>query len=646
MRRETTASGSSGRCSWSPTPSSRSSACTVNAKFSPAGNRVERTTSTALRRPSEPGGDGWAERPDAGAAIGRPARSRRERDPGSRGRSSCRPRASSRGPARTPAGRTTRSNQRVAEKRRSRDGRDPAASRDAPAPRRPSSPAQRPPRGDRTRPTRPCPARRGAAGKVAAQVGGPEDQRDLQASGTPERGARVGGPGARSSSAACAHPAIVQARRSPSAGDAPAVAKMLFRLPRRGRQSTTPSQTNPRSSKRRRCRTRAGRGSATSTSQTAVVSRSKRSTFIVTDEPDGQNQAITREEGERWAEAQDEYIAEQDMVVIDGYIGNNPEFRTPGAPLRRGGEREHRRHAAAALLRAGRGRRARAGADRDLHAEPEGRGLPGRPPDRRRPRAGRDARLQLRLLRRVEEGRAADVEQARLRPRRAPAARRLQDHPDPPRQARRPDRRPLRHGQDDDHLHAPERLAAGPGRLRRLDAGRPRLRDRERLLRQDLRAQPRGRADDLRRGHAARLVPRERLAARRRGRLLRHELHLQRPRHVPVPRDRSRLGRRDRGGALPPDPEQEREHRPRRREARRAAGSGLLHARRDHRHERRRRRRGRQVPARARDEPVLPDAARPPGQPLPRAARRAPARGLPAEHRPSRGRPRGATSAR
>src|SRR5919197_526156 len=63
--------------------------------------------------------------------------------------------------------------------------------------------------------------------------------------------------------------------------------------------------------------------------QTEVVNRSKRSTFIVTDEPDGQNQAITREEGHKWAEAQDAYIAEQDMVVIDGYIGNDPEFRTP-----------------------------------------------------------------------------------------------------------------------------------------------------------------------------------------------------------------------------------------------------------------------------------------------------------------------------
>jgi phosphoenolpyruvate carboxykinase (ATP) len=63
--------------------------------------------------------------------------------------------------------------------------------------------------------------------------------------------------------------------------------------------------------------------------QTEVVSRSKRSTYIVTDEPDGQNQSMTREEGRKWAEAQDAYIAEQEMVVVDGYIGNDPEFRTP-----------------------------------------------------------------------------------------------------------------------------------------------------------------------------------------------------------------------------------------------------------------------------------------------------------------------------
>jgi phosphoenolpyruvate carboxykinase (ATP) len=63
--------------------------------------------------------------------------------------------------------------------------------------------------------------------------------------------------------------------------------------------------------------------------QTKVVSRSKASTYIVTDEPDGQNQAMPREEGERWAERQDEYIAGQEMVQVDGFIGNDPEFRVP-----------------------------------------------------------------------------------------------------------------------------------------------------------------------------------------------------------------------------------------------------------------------------------------------------------------------------
>ena len=97
---------------------------------------------------------------------------------------------------------------------------------------------------------------------------------------------------------------------------------------------------------------------------------------------------------------------------------------------------------------------------------------------------------------------------------------------------------PLGHRQDDDDVHEAERLAPGAGRLRRVDAGRPRVRDRERLLREDVRAQSGGRADDLRRGHAAGLVPGERLAERRRGRLLRRELHAERARDVPVRRDR------------------------------------------------------------------------------------------------------------
>lgn len=64
--------------------------------------------------------------------------------------------------------------------------------------------------------------------------------------------------------------------------------------------------------------------------QTEVLSRSKASTFLVLDDPDSSShQAISREEGERIAKLQDEYIAGREMVVIDGYIGNDPDFRTP-----------------------------------------------------------------------------------------------------------------------------------------------------------------------------------------------------------------------------------------------------------------------------------------------------------------------------
>jgi phosphoenolpyruvate carboxykinase (ATP) len=63
--------------------------------------------------------------------------------------------------------------------------------------------------------------------------------------------------------------------------------------------------------------------------QTKVLARSKRSTFLVTDEPDGQNQSIPTDEAAGLAEHQDAYIAAQEMVTIDGYIGNDPGFRTP-----------------------------------------------------------------------------------------------------------------------------------------------------------------------------------------------------------------------------------------------------------------------------------------------------------------------------
>jgi phosphoenolpyruvate carboxykinase (ATP) len=101
---------------------------------------------------------------------------------------------------------------------------------------------------------------------------------------------------------------------------------MLFRLPRAARVIDNPSADELKELAARMPNARPTRYGNLNI-QTRVVARSKRSTFVVTDEPDGQNQSIPRDEGERWAEAQDEYIAGREMVQVDGYIGNDPEFR-------------------------------------------------------------------------------------------------------------------------------------------------------------------------------------------------------------------------------------------------------------------------------------------------------------------------------
>ena len=63
--------------------------------------------------------------------------------------------------------------------------------------------------------------------------------------------------------------------------------------------------------------------------QTRVVSRSKGSTYVVTDDPTITNdQTISRAEGARMAAIQDAYIADREMVVVDGFIGNDPEYRS------------------------------------------------------------------------------------------------------------------------------------------------------------------------------------------------------------------------------------------------------------------------------------------------------------------------------
>lgn len=64
--------------------------------------------------------------------------------------------------------------------------------------------------------------------------------------------------------------------------------------------------------------------------QTRVVARSKSSTFVVADDPSPYaDPTITRAEYERVAAIQDEYIRSRDMIVIDGFIGNDPAFRVP-----------------------------------------------------------------------------------------------------------------------------------------------------------------------------------------------------------------------------------------------------------------------------------------------------------------------------
>ena len=59
-----------------------------------------------------------------------------------------------------------------------------------------------------------------------------------------------------------------------------------------------------------------------------VDSRSTRSTFIVEDSTNATKQTMTREEFDRVAGAQDAYMADSHMVVVDGYIGSDPAFRT------------------------------------------------------------------------------------------------------------------------------------------------------------------------------------------------------------------------------------------------------------------------------------------------------------------------------
>ncbi|HKP87375.1 MAG TPA: phosphoenolpyruvate carboxykinase [Blastocatellia bacterium] len=62
--------------------------------------------------------------------------------------------------------------------------------------------------------------------------------------------------------------------------------------------------------------------------QTRVDSRSKLSTYVVSDAPERHDsQTITRAEYGRISRIQNEYIRGCEMIVVDGFIGNDPQFR-------------------------------------------------------------------------------------------------------------------------------------------------------------------------------------------------------------------------------------------------------------------------------------------------------------------------------
>lgn len=60
-----------------------------------------------------------------------------------------------------------------------------------------------------------------------------------------------------------------------------------------------------------------------------VDSRSKKSTYVIDDDPTRHSdQCVTREEADRLAAMQDEFIRGAEMICVDGYIGNHPQYRT------------------------------------------------------------------------------------------------------------------------------------------------------------------------------------------------------------------------------------------------------------------------------------------------------------------------------
>ena len=107
------------------------------------------------------------------------------------------------------------------------------------------------------------------------------------------------------------------------------MAKMLFRLPKAARviENPSPEELQQLAARMPTARwTKYGNVNV----QTKVLARSTPSTFIVTDDPDpGVPRTMSTDEAAEWAERQDAYIGTREMIVLDGYLGAQPEFRIP-----------------------------------------------------------------------------------------------------------------------------------------------------------------------------------------------------------------------------------------------------------------------------------------------------------------------------
>ncbi len=129
--------------------------------------------------------------------------------------------------------------------------------------------------------------------------------------------------------------------------------------------------------------------------QTEVLSRSGASTFVVDRESSGKT--MTREAYNEIAAMQDAYIAENDMIQIDGYIGNDDEMRTAARLMM------EKRYANIAGMQQKLYFERVDGTEPDdpghLYAGPRRSRVPRRPAHRGRPRQLRHARPQLGLLR-------------------------------------------------------------------------------------------------------------------------------------------------------------------------------------------------------------------------------------------------------